>query len=323
MTQNTKDNGVSPVIAVLLILAITVVAAGVVAVVATGMTGELQNGKQVGLIVKPAASGGDVLVTVVSGKDVPELTKLEVIDGGSADAVFREVRLSDGGDVTSFTAGAGYVAKSVAWPSAQSIGKPYLTPVLVKGLFRDGTEVVLLNTKLTFVGVKSHLDGVLISMGLKDFDKREISENIADLFLSGSPIWINASSIIYKNGTGNRHNLLITVPQAEETSDQYLKMSGYVFWSDGTLKGYVRDSLINKDNEINIFASELDKYKDKTIPVGGVKVIVNSYDKKEYEKYLEDKRTYEKATDKTGLKEPAEPEPIGYQEGIIYIDHSK
>ncbi|MDR0981485.1 MAG: type IV pilin, partial [Methanocalculaceae archaeon] len=54
MIPYTRDNGVSPVIAVLLILAITVVVAGIVAVVATGMTGDLQNGKQVGLIVKPA-----------------------------------------------------------------------------------------------------------------------------------------------------------------------------------------------------------------------------------------------------------------------------
>lgn len=68
MIRYTRDNGVSPVIAVLLILAMTVVVAGIVAVVATGMTGDLQNGKQVGLIVKPAASGGDVLVNGGVGK---------------------------------------------------------------------------------------------------------------------------------------------------------------------------------------------------------------------------------------------------------------
>lgn len=113
MIRYTRDNEVSPVIAALLILAMMVVVAGIVAVVATGMTGDLQNGKQVGLIVKPAASGGDVLVTVVSGKDVPELKKLEVIDAGAADAKFREVRFSDGGAVASFTAGAVYVAKNL------------------------------------------------------------------------------------------------------------------------------------------------------------------------------------------------------------------
>ncbi|MCQ2356290.1 MAG: type IV pilin [Methanocorpusculum sp.] len=81
MIRYTRDNRVSPVIAVLLILVMAVVAAGITAVVATGMTDDLQNGKQVGLIVKPAARGGDVLVTVVSGKDVLELKKLEVIGG--------------------------------------------------------------------------------------------------------------------------------------------------------------------------------------------------------------------------------------------------
>lgn len=153
MKYNLKNDAASPVIAVLLLLAIAVVIAGVVGMVALGLTGDLQNSKQVGLMAASAPSGGDVLVTVASGKDVPELVRLEVLDGGSPAAAFRPVLLPGGAEPAVFAAGAGYVAKSVAWPSAKSIGKPYTTPVVARGSFADGTEVVPLNTKLTFVGV--------------------------------------------------------------------------------------------------------------------------------------------------------------------------
>ena len=324
MLQTTKDNGVSPVIAVLLILAMTVVAAGIVAVVTMGMTGDLQNGKEVGLLVKPAASGGDVLVTIVTGKDVPELTKLEVIDGGSADAKFQEVKLSGGGEVASFTAGAGYVAEKVAWPPSTSIGKTYTTPIVVRGTFADGTDVILLNTKLTFVGVKSRLDGLLNDLDLKDIDGNIILENIADLFLSGLPITINGSSVIGVN----KHNLQVVLPRTDESSDQYLKMSGYTFWEDGSIFKPLKDSLVNKNGAINVHASQLDQENpDTKEKVRGVKIIVNSYDKIEYDAYLTADSAYNKAikegVDPSTLTKPVEPEPIGQQENIIYIDHTK
>ncbi|HJK78404.1 MAG TPA: type IV pilin [Methanocorpusculum sp.] len=209
MIRYTRDNGVSPVIAVLLILAMTVAAAGIVAVVATGMTGDLQNGKQVGLIVKPAARGGDVLVTVVSGKDVPELTKLEVIDAGAADAQFREVRLSNGGEVASFTAGAGYVAKNVADPG--DFLSSYTTPIGVRGSFADGTETVLLNTKLTFANVwtVSQLDGKLSNLEIYLGDDTDDSK-ILDDFLRGDNIYVKLNDLPV--GGNNNPHLRIQIP---------------------------------------------------------------------------------------------------------------
>ena len=81
----------------------------------------------------------------------PELTKLEVIDGGSADTVFLEVNFPDGSEVMSFTAGTLYVVKNVADP--KNAIESYTTQVTLRGLFTDGTEVILLRTILTFTAV--------------------------------------------------------------------------------------------------------------------------------------------------------------------------
>ena len=215
MLQTTKDNGVSPVIAVLLILAMTVVAAGMVAVVTMGMTGDLQNGKEVGLLVKPAASGGDVLVTIVTGKDVPELTKLEVIDGGSADAVFREVKFLDGSEVMSFTAGAGYVAKNVAVVVNGPVVSSYITPILVRGTFSDGTQSILLHTTISFTNLGFPLGPYLGN--LDGYNPIIGNIDLMELFQKGE-MTIDTSNVF-----GNDHELTITATQRNDnTKSQFI-----------------------------------------------------------------------------------------------------
>ncbi|MDE2522347.1 MAG: type IV pilin, partial [Methanocorpusculum sp.] len=277
MTQNTKDNGVSPVIAVLLILAITVVAAGVVAVVATGMTGELQNGKQVGLIVKPAASGGDVLVTVVSGKDVPELTKLEVIDGGSTDAVFREVRLSDGGNVTSFTAGAGYVARNVADPDV--VLQSYTTPVVVKGTFKDGTETVLLNLKLTFTEVSpvAPLKDYIKDLYMKSLKDNGTAVNISltDLFYKGIPQSLKISDL----PSSHEHGITIEVPKELLEPGTVAKIVIRQYGPDGTEISGRTQSTYGNPGTISQPTYTLDN------GVSYIKVTIDVYDEKQYQEY--------------------------------------
>ncbi|MCZ9312213.1 MAG: type IV pilin [Methanocorpusculum sp.] len=321
MTQNTNDNGVSPVIAVLLILAITVVAAGVVAVVATGMTGELQNGKQVGLIVKPAASGGDVLVTVVSGKDVPELTKLEVIDGGSTDAMFQEVRLSDGGNVASFTAGAGYVARNVAFP--ENGRKSYTTPIVVKGTFKDGTETVLLNTRLTFTDVVvSPLKGKIHEFYVTTITGEKW--NLLDLFLYGIPITLKYSDI----KSENNHYVKIQIPNEMLDENTYTRLTLYTIDSYGNEIKSTNTKFIGHKYEETIH--EVDKEN-----VVGVVAKVELYDKTKYVAAKKKLDEYQKKLNQwiadgrdptTEPEQPPDPEAvssIGTQSVTINIDNSE
>lgn len=312
-------------IAALLVLAMTVVVAGIVAVVATGMTGDLQNRKQVGLIVKFAASDGDVLVTVVSGKDVPELKKLEVIDAGAADAKFREVRFSDGGAVASFTAGAMYVAKNIATP--ETVKKTYTTPIAVKGTFKDNTEVVLLNTKLSFLDVKSLLSKYLSNLTIQDyFGKKEFSLDIAQLFLSGKPITIDGDNIFYRfhNQEGtitNAHGINIYIPPSYLPENTYAKITTYKVDSNGNKLGTAESTSIMTNPSRSQFTLDDPLMK-------GLIVTIEVYDKTSYDAYKEYKTnldTYNKLSEdqkKNAVKPtpPPEPESIASQMGTIIIN---
>lgn len=77
-----KDDAVSPVIGVILMVAITVILAAVIAAFVFGMAGNVQTTKNVGLVVSSNTTG--VTATVSGGTDLNSVTSLDyTIDGGT------------------------------------------------------------------------------------------------------------------------------------------------------------------------------------------------------------------------------------------------
>lgn len=136
-----NEEAVSPVIGVILMVAITVILAAVIAMFVFNMAGDVQSTKTVGVTAK--LQGDDVIVTYIGGSDDPSLNYLRIIvrdvDGvtvdtvystetGQTDAVANAKKPDVGGKVT-----------------VDVTGKTGPFAVTVVGKFTDGTEVPLLD----------------------------------------------------------------------------------------------------------------------------------------------------------------------------------
>ena len=83
MKVSTKKNdGVSPVIGTILLVAITVVLVAIIAAVVMGMTGNVGNAHVVGVTVgQDSSQTGGILVTITGGADANQLSKIYVYNG--------------------------------------------------------------------------------------------------------------------------------------------------------------------------------------------------------------------------------------------------
>ena len=83
----TNEDGVSPVIGVILMVAITVILAAVISVFVFGLAGDLESSAQKDVTVKTGTSeNGSVTYTIFAGTDVDKITKLSWTNGtGSSD----------------------------------------------------------------------------------------------------------------------------------------------------------------------------------------------------------------------------------------------
>ncbi len=75
-----KNDGVSPVIGTILLVAITVVLVAIISAVVMGMTGDIGSSKVVGVQVTPNSST-TVLVTITGGANAGDLNNLSVYFG--------------------------------------------------------------------------------------------------------------------------------------------------------------------------------------------------------------------------------------------------
>lgn len=152
-SSQVLDNGVSPIIGIILIVAITVILAAVVGVVAMGLVGDIQGSHEVGLTVKPYAEVLEsspmqgVVVTIHGGSSANELRELYVNIGEDA-----------AGDGSRKDPGKGKFS-----PSGILIGKPYKyccntgkglkdyenVPVIIHGVFTDGSRQILYSSRMT------------------------------------------------------------------------------------------------------------------------------------------------------------------------------
>jgi flagellin-like protein len=136
-------DAVSPVIATILLVAITVTLVAIISAVTMGMAGGFGNGiRDVDILVKSYndSGGRGVMVTILDGNDADALRNLSVYIDGSEDP-------------TSPFPGAG--TPKVGTPYRFKIdggGQKITGKVTVTGEFDDGGRVVLAQRDLTFAG---------------------------------------------------------------------------------------------------------------------------------------------------------------------------
>jgi archaeal type IV pilus assembly protein PilA len=127
-----NDDAVSPVIGVILMVAITVILAAVIAVFVFDLAGDVQSGKTVGVTAK--LNGENATVTYMGGTDHATLVSLNMslYDAG--------VVFINATEVASPTVGQKILVLTNSSKTPSSI--------VVTGKFSDGTEVPLLDKTL-------------------------------------------------------------------------------------------------------------------------------------------------------------------------------
>jgi len=146
MKFRENEDAVSPVIGVILMVAITVILAAVIAAFVFGMTGSVQSTKTVA--VTAAQSGTDIIVTYHGGADADTLYQLEVrVDSETKYCYYDDATDTD---YTVTTTKTGTVLEEKlplgAIIEVEGKGTAQRDHVLVVGYFMDGTEQVLLDT---------------------------------------------------------------------------------------------------------------------------------------------------------------------------------
>jgi flagellin-like protein len=126
MKFNKNDEAVSPVIGVILMVAITVILAAVIAAFVFGMAGNIQKTK----VVAASAfhDGTHIVVTYQGGQDAAQLTRIKA---GLADDPAQSASVS-----------SPPVGRTIRIPGAYTAKQH----IIVTGEFNDGTTQVILDT---------------------------------------------------------------------------------------------------------------------------------------------------------------------------------
>ena len=120
-----NDDAVSPVIGVILMVAITVILAAVIAMFVFGMAGGVEGSKNVALNAKLNASGTGIEVIIIGGSDLRTLTELNFsVNGTSVDVEHAN----------------GPFAVGQIFPVSNTTGR-----LVVVGAFTDGAQQVILD----------------------------------------------------------------------------------------------------------------------------------------------------------------------------------
>jgi flagellin-like protein len=144
-----NDDGVSPVIGTILLVAITVVLVAIVAAVVMGMVGQVSSTKDVGVTVQPwsnssGTAGHGVTVLLYGGNDVSNLVSLNVsVDGVTSTKAWISNVWENQNGVSNPSVGTAY--KFAVEPNTELTN----SLVVITGSFTDGTTSVLAQTTLT------------------------------------------------------------------------------------------------------------------------------------------------------------------------------
>jgi len=123
-----NEEAVSPVIGVILMVAITVILAAVIAAFVFGLAGTTGSSKNVGLTVVANGTNDGFKVTIQGGTDLPTLTELNWSVDGAAFEAF------------SSDAGGSYEVGEILWTGAETNSGVKL---IIRGTFTDGSQQVL------------------------------------------------------------------------------------------------------------------------------------------------------------------------------------
>ena len=124
-----REDAVSPVIGVILMVAITVILAAVIAAFVFGMAGSVQSTKSVAATAKQV--GNDVIITYHGGQDASSVAYMNLTVKNSAGATDTKVYWP-------VTVGHTYTSYTNATPSSDM--------VTVSVQFNDGSQQVILDT---------------------------------------------------------------------------------------------------------------------------------------------------------------------------------
>ena len=143
MIFRENEEAVSPVIGVILMVAITVILAAVIAAFVFGMTGNVQTTKNVAVTVGQNAN--NIVLTYQGGADADTLDYLKVtIQPNGQTAVTNVTTGSDGTFAATGTGGSGLeVGAVMQFGGVATTGRDH---VVVVGHFADGTDQVVLDT---------------------------------------------------------------------------------------------------------------------------------------------------------------------------------
>jgi len=154
--RNQNDEAVSPVIGVILMVAITVILAAVVTVFVLGETDKLDSSDKM-VVLRSSATGTQVTVELTGGADVVELTALKFSFGAgypTDGTIIANGYIVDGGE--GYDADSGQLIPSATNTTSGdifgdkkfSVGDSFRMPndggkFTVTGIFADGTAQVL------------------------------------------------------------------------------------------------------------------------------------------------------------------------------------
>ena len=153
MKFRENEEAVSPVIGVILMVAITVILAAVIAAFVFGMSENIPENKEVYVTTKLGVDISDepvMIVTLQGGKDIPTLKKVEALiaDGTDDDPDNQEILKEKDAP---FEAGDSGKIELKDYKGTESGTKSY--EITIRGIFTDGTVKVL--TTKTHIGPKT------------------------------------------------------------------------------------------------------------------------------------------------------------------------
>jgi flagellin-like protein len=146
MKLRGNEDAVSPVIGVILMVAITVILAAVIAAFVFGMGSDVGTTKTVSISSK--LDGNDIVLTINGGPDLPSLQQLTitVTDGDGK----KMIKTNDVSSSTAITVGYGSaekfaVGQTIKIESGDTPSTPLTGRLLVVGKWSDGAEQIILD----------------------------------------------------------------------------------------------------------------------------------------------------------------------------------